>query len=287
MSIFISYSHKDSDFVDKLGTALVFNKIRVFIDRWEMNVGDSITEKISTAITDASYLIVVLSKHSVDSPWCKREINTGLMLELEKKRVVVLPILLENCAMPLFLQDKLYADFRTDFDSGLKQVISSIGGLATEEMGRIEDSDTAFSDFSYSWGLRGNEFEFQIDYVEYSIIPDKPNTILIKMLFIGNDIATDRYKYHKAKGLDSVMKSMILLTCAEDKEISGIAAHIVDGQPFETIIHTVDPKTGMAFTGQITVKRLGVTDKKDKVYFFGGLFKKLLQDLHPQFTAGS
>ena len=107
MSIFISYSHKDSDFVDKLGTALVLNQIRVYIDRWEMNVGDSITERVSSAITEASFLIVVLSKHSVESPWCKREINTGLMLELEKRRVVVLPILLEDCGIPLFLQDKL------------------------------------------------------------------------------------------------------------------------------------------------------------------------------------
>jgi hypothetical protein len=286
MSIFISYSHKDSDFVDKLGTALVLNQIRVYIDRWEMNVGDSITERVANAITEASFLIVALSKHSVESPWCKREINTGLMLELEKRRVVVLPILLEDCSIPLFLQDKLYADFRSDFDTGLKQVISSIGGLPTEEMGRIEDSETAFSDFSYSWGLRGNQFELQIDYVEYSIIPDKPNTILIKMIFVGNDLATARYKIHKANGLETAMKSIILLTCAEDKGISGMAAHIVDDQPFETLIHTVDPKTGIGFTGHITVKRLGLTDKKDKVYFFGGLFKKLLQDLHPKFAAG-
>jgi hypothetical protein len=283
MSIFISYSHKDCDFVDKLGSSLALNNVRVFIDRWEMNVGDSITEKVSTAITEASFLIVILSKNSVESLWCKREINTGLMLELNKKRVVVLPVLLEDCDIPLFLQDKLYADFRSDFDAGLKQIISSIGDIGTEEMGRIQDSDTAFSDFSYSWGLRGEYFEFQIDYVEYSIIPDKPNTILVKMIFIGNSVATARYKMHKANGMEAVMKSVILVTCAEDKGISQMSAHIVDDQPFENLFHTFDPRSGMGFTGHITVKRLGLTDKKDKLYYFGGLFKKLLDDLHPGF----
>lgn len=46
MLIFINYSHEDSDFV--------LNQIRFFVDRSEMNVGDSITEKVSTAISIVS-----------------------------------------------------------------------------------------------------------------------------------------------------------------------------------------------------------------------------------------
>ena len=47
--IFISYSHKVKDFVDKLALILVDKRIKVFIDRWEMKLGDSITNKIQDA----------------------------------------------------------------------------------------------------------------------------------------------------------------------------------------------------------------------------------------------
>jgi len=36
MSIFISYSHKEKDFVDKLALILVEKRLKVFVDRWEM-----------------------------------------------------------------------------------------------------------------------------------------------------------------------------------------------------------------------------------------------------------
>ncbi len=57
MSIFIIHSHKDKDFVDQLATRLAKDRVRVFVDRWEINVGDSIIEKINQAITNASFLL--------------------------------------------------------------------------------------------------------------------------------------------------------------------------------------------------------------------------------------
>ena len=38
----------------------------------------------------------------------------------------VLPILAENCDIPLFLKDKLYADFRSDYLSGLRAVLRTV-----------------------------------------------------------------------------------------------------------------------------------------------------------------
>ena len=63
------------------------------------------------AIQDSSALLVVLSKASVASEWCRKELNAGLMRELDEKRVVVLPLLVDDCEIPLFLREKMYADF--------------------------------------------------------------------------------------------------------------------------------------------------------------------------------
>ena len=79
--------------------------------------------RIQDAISEAAGLIVVLSKASVASEWCRKELSAGLIRELEEKRVILLPVLIEECKIPLFLRDKKWADFRSDFKEGLKQVL--------------------------------------------------------------------------------------------------------------------------------------------------------------------
>lgn len=103
MPIFISYSHADKTFVNKLATHLVRHNAHVWIDSWELNVGDSLIQRIQQAIQESSALLVVLSKASVQSEWCKKELNAGLVRELEEKKVLVLPVLVEDCDIPIDL----------------------------------------------------------------------------------------------------------------------------------------------------------------------------------------
>ena len=46
MPVFISYSHSDKEFVDKLAAQLIQHNARVWVDRWELNVGDSILNSV-------------------------------------------------------------------------------------------------------------------------------------------------------------------------------------------------------------------------------------------------
>lgn len=278
MSIFISHSHNDKEFADKIATALVTKRIPVFVDRWEMQVGDSITTKIEQAITDASYLIIILSKNSVASNWCKREITSGLLLELDRKRVVLLPLLIEDCEIPLFLKDKFYADFRTNFDFGFEKVVSTVAHLTKDVIGRLDITDNYYTDFTSSWGKRGEYFELQIDVVDFSILPDKPYTVLTNIVFVGNKNATKKYDEYLSQDRDWQMKDIILMLCSEDKSISGINANLIGNKPFQTAIELADIKNGLSFHGTIIVKRLGVTDGKDKIYYVGRIFEQMWED---------
>lgn len=65
MSVFISYSTKDKDFVDKLSIELVKKRIHVWLDKWAMKPGDSLIDKIQEGLTDSAYLLVVLSHNSL------------------------------------------------------------------------------------------------------------------------------------------------------------------------------------------------------------------------------
>jgi len=102
MTVFISYSHTDKEKVEKIAVELFKRRTDVWIDRWVLNVGDSILNKIQNAVQSSDAIVVALSKTSVESEWCKKELTAGLVRELDEKRVLLLPALLEDCEIPLF-----------------------------------------------------------------------------------------------------------------------------------------------------------------------------------------
>ena len=69
---------------------------------------------------------MVLSKNSVDSPWVKHELNAALARELELQRVFVLPVRIDDAELPVFLKDKIFADFRKSYASGLRILLHAI-----------------------------------------------------------------------------------------------------------------------------------------------------------------
>ncbi len=110
-SVFLSHNFKDRVFARKLANHLKIAGVRVWLDEAELRLGDSLIEKLSTAIKKMDYLAVLLSKNSVSSKWVKKEINIALNEEICGTKVKVLPLVIERCSIPFFLRDKLYADF--------------------------------------------------------------------------------------------------------------------------------------------------------------------------------
>jgi len=121
--VFISHSSADKDFVERLAIDLRNNAVGVWLDKWETRVPDSILNKISQGIEQSAFLAVVLSKASVRSEWVRKELNAALMLEIEGRRVVVLPILLEECDIPVLLKEKRYADFSHNYRDGFNALL--------------------------------------------------------------------------------------------------------------------------------------------------------------------
>jgi hypothetical protein len=138
MPIFISYNRRDRAFVDTLAKNLVAAKHNVWMDRWELSLGDSLTQKIQEALTKSSAILVILSKNSVDSEWCRKELSAGLIRELEERKTIVMPCVIDDCQIPLFLRDKLYADFRQNPDEAFNLVDRSLAKISNAFQGRTE-----------------------------------------------------------------------------------------------------------------------------------------------------
>jgi TIR domain len=122
ISAFICHSASDKEFCRRLAKDLQSCGCKVWFDEWEIRVGDSIIEKIQNAIIENQYLVVVLSKTSVASEWVKVELHSGLFSQLSSRSIKVLPALLEECEIPVFLRHIRYSDFRKSYGTGFVEI---------------------------------------------------------------------------------------------------------------------------------------------------------------------
>lgn len=254
MPVFISYSHNDEEFVNKFAAHLVKQNTHVWVDTWNLNVGDSILSKIQEAIEESSALLVVLSKASVESEWCKKELNSGLMRELEEKKVIVLPVLLEDCKIPLFLKEKKYADFRSSFDSGLSLVVDALAKICNTDQSRIEVGEYHL-DWSMDWFTIDKLLHMNFTIIEQS--KDAPLSVLTQIFINCNKNATARYDQYESIGLNWYGHFLFTTFIADELKDQDIYL-ILENTTKQTAIATVqDKKTGIGYTVTTESRRLG------------------------------
>lgn len=114
--VFLSHNHADKPFTRRLASDLRQSGHTVWIDEAEINIGDSLIGKIREGLDQVDFVAAVLSEHSIGSSWVQRELEIASNREIEERRVVVLPLLVQKVSLPGFLKGKFYADF-TDPDS--------------------------------------------------------------------------------------------------------------------------------------------------------------------------
>lgn len=110
---FICHTSKDHDFVLKLAERLKSDGIDVWIDDWEMKVGDSIVGKVNEGLSESNFLLAVISDNSINSVWVKKELSSTHMRQLSKNDIIILPVLLDFDPknLPPLLQDIYGARF--------------------------------------------------------------------------------------------------------------------------------------------------------------------------------
>jgi hypothetical protein len=128
-SVFISYSHKDKPFAKRLAADVRDAGHTVWIDDTEILVGDSLIDKIRNGIDSVDFVAAIISSTSLNSQCVKKELDLASNREIDEKRVVVLPILLDDVELPGFLKGKYYADFREEdnYQEGLDELLERLG----------------------------------------------------------------------------------------------------------------------------------------------------------------
>lgn len=254
MPVFISYSHKDKEFVTKLAINLIRDKTWVWLDEWEIAAGESLIERIQTLIQGASVLVAVFSKAAIKSIWCKREVIAGIQRELEEKRVLVVPVLLEDCELPLFLRDKKFADFRRNFDEGLDILRVAIAKFTNPHLGRIEGGEY-HRDWSVDWGFFNDRVLLRFTIVKHSV--HLPYSVLVQITVVGSEEATAGYRAYQQGGFEEIGELVIIESVMHGMREHEFAVILEDAHAKISEIEVHDPNTGLGYYLTMESRRLG------------------------------
>lgn len=93
--VLISYSHSNTTFVDKVRERLVGDDVLVWLDRHDLEAGP-IVEQVGQAIDRNEAVLLVLSKHSIDSDWVAFEMSQARKKEKRNSRYVLCPVALDD-----------------------------------------------------------------------------------------------------------------------------------------------------------------------------------------------
>jgi hypothetical protein len=284
--VFISYSHIDRDFVSKLAKELLKHRIIVWWDEWEIKVGDSLIAKIEDGITGSAYLVVVLSPTSVNSSWVKEELNSAIIRQLEEKRTFVLPLLLNDCKIPLFLKEKKYADFRENFQKGLNDLISAIKTVDIRNIGRSDDGKF-HNDYVFEWGKFRNNYGFKMTITSHG--EGFPYSINCKIQAVANRILSDRLQNIENAGFQWATFEILLMhlvnSISKETSIILIEGNMENSQQY----HFIDQKLGMGVKMDVKARRLGKDTGSDILFEWGSVFKNVakehIEGIHSSLTS--
>jgi len=205
--LFISYSHKDSEFTQQLAEDLAREEVVVWIDTTKIKVSDSFIKQISIGLCQHDYFVPILSPTYVESDWCEKELNIGTKLDIEKKSSV-LPILLKNCSIPVLISDKLYADFRTSYSQGYSALLAAIRNAKLSTRSKHAQNDLVISDLQYDHlgsDLIMSETTDGFDNEWEKITITKKNNELYQDFFIEFDVTSYASSDLRITGIDIVV----------------------------------------------------------------------------------
>jgi hypothetical protein len=132
--VFLSHSSKNKEFVVKLAEDLNILEVDVWLDVWEMTVGDSLFEKLASGIADSKFICLIISNDFNESKWASNELKQAFAREMRENRTIILPIVIEKTIMPSFIEDKIHIDFTVDYYASLSKLTGMIHGLNTRAM---------------------------------------------------------------------------------------------------------------------------------------------------------
>jgi hypothetical protein len=139
-AVFICHSSKDKPQVEPIVRSLRRRpKLAIWYDENSLKPGSVIRRGIEAGISDADYLVAVLSNHAIDTieGWIGFELDQAYERERQrnlKGHYFVVPVLVEsNVKIPGWLSTKVYVDLTKGFESGIRAIVGAVSAETPPE----------------------------------------------------------------------------------------------------------------------------------------------------------
>lgn len=133
--VFLSHASEDKDrFVLPFAERLRARGLNVWVDRWEMHLGDSLVAKIFMEGLDrASAVVVVISKNSLNKPWVVEELDAAVVKRINGGSRLI-PIVLDDLKpseIPISIRHLLFESVHDllHLDEVVDRVLRSVHGV--------------------------------------------------------------------------------------------------------------------------------------------------------------
>ncbi len=128
---FISHASEDKGrFVESFARKLRESGIDAWYDQWEIQPGDSIVDKIfEQGIRNADVFVIVLSRNSVEKPWVREELESGVVQRINRTCRII-PVVLDDCEVPTALNHLRWEKIHDidDYESEFQRIVNVIYG---------------------------------------------------------------------------------------------------------------------------------------------------------------
>jgi len=98
-SCFISYASPDETLARRLHADLQASGVRCWFSPHDLKIGDKFRQRIDEAIHLQDKLLLLLSKHSIESTWVENEVEAALEKEDRERRSALFPVRLDALVM--------------------------------------------------------------------------------------------------------------------------------------------------------------------------------------------
>ena len=125
--VFISYARADSQAVDRIVEGLEKSGIRTWRDISEIKPGMEWATAIESAAKQASAYVYFASVNSSASAYMERELLYAV--SRSSSNITIVPVIIDDSgprAVPLFLKQYQWVDFRQNFDAALQSLVDAL-----------------------------------------------------------------------------------------------------------------------------------------------------------------
>jgi len=124
-NVFFSHRGADAVLAEQLAEEIRSAGHSVWLDTWEVTVGDQIIERMNEGLTGSAYLVVCYSSAGM-APWMNIEWMSALARQLNGEGVKVLPVRLSGNDAPAILSGTKYADLIANWKHGVAELLRAI-----------------------------------------------------------------------------------------------------------------------------------------------------------------